>query len=67
MDFSYSSRTYARTTRIPDIDSVVFVHARDLHAGQLLPVKITDYQAYDLIAKVPTKKDKSLPVLARTA
>src|SRR5205807_359209 len=52
-------------SQAPDIDSVVFVHARDLHAGQLLPVKITDYQAYDLIAKIPAKRGKSLPVLVR--
>jgi ribosomal protein S12 methylthiotransferase len=49
----------------PDIDSVTFVHGegRSLHAGQLLNVKVTDYQAYDLVAEVPQKKGKSLVVL----
>jgi ribosomal protein S12 methylthiotransferase len=47
----------------PDIDSVVFVHGSDLHAGQLLPVKVTDYQAYDLVAQIPQKKSRSLKVL----
>ena len=54
-------------SQAPDIDSIVFVHGAGLHAGQLLPVKVTDYQAYDLIAKVPAKKGKSLPVLAHAS
>jgi len=54
----------ARTqSQAPDIDSVVFLRATGLHPGQLLPVKITDYQAYDLIAEVPAKKPRGLHVL----
>jgi ribosomal protein S12 methylthiotransferase len=47
----------------PDIDSVTFVHGRGLHAGQLLNVKVTDYQAYDLVAELPKKRSRSLAVL----
>jgi ribosomal protein S12 methylthiotransferase len=47
----------------PDIDSVTFVHGKDLHVGQLLNVKVTDFQAYDLVAEVARKKSRSLAVL----
>ena len=47
----------------PDIDSVVFVRARNLHPGQLLNVKVTDYQAYDLIAQVAKPRSRKLQVL----
>jgi ribosomal protein S12 methylthiotransferase len=36
----------------PDIDSATFVHGDDLHPGQLVNVKVRDFQAYDLIAEV---------------
>jgi ribosomal protein S12 methylthiotransferase len=49
----------------PDIDSVTFVHGDDLHPGQLLDVKVKDYQAYDLIAEVPRKKSRSLSVIKK--
>jgi ribosomal protein S12 methylthiotransferase len=49
----------------PDIDSVTFVHGDDLHPGQLVTVKVTDFQAYDLVAHVPQKKSRSLAVLKR--
>ena len=52
-------------SQAPDIDSVVFVHGKDLHPGQILNVRVTDYQAYDLVAEVPRKKSRSLSVLAR--
>jgi ribosomal protein S12 methylthiotransferase len=52
-------------SQAPDIDSVVFVHSQEpLHAGQLVDVKVTDFQAYDLIAQVPRKKSRRLKVLA---
>jgi ribosomal protein S12 methylthiotransferase len=51
-------------SQAPDIDSVTFVHGRNLHLGQLACVKVTDYQAYDLVAEVPRKKSRSLSVLA---
>jgi ribosomal protein S12 methylthiotransferase len=48
----------------PDIDSVTFVHGPNLHAGQLAQVKVTDFQAYDLVAEVPkTKTARSLSVV----
>jgi ribosomal protein S12 methylthiotransferase len=40
----------------PDIDSTTFVHGTGLHAGQLLEVKVTDYQGYDLVAELPKPK-----------
>jgi len=54
-------------SQAPEIDSVVFVHSEtELHAGQLLEVKVTDFQAYDLVAEVPRKKSRGLRVLAST-
>jgi ribosomal protein S12 methylthiotransferase len=47
----------------PDIDSVTFVHGKRLHPGQLVGVKVTDYQAYDLVAEVPKRKARQLKVL----
>ena len=47
----------------PDIDSVVHVSGRELHAGQLVNVRVTDYQAYDLVARAPARKSRSLRVL----
>ena len=47
----------------PDIDSVTFVKGKGLHAGQVVGVKVTDFQAYDLIAEVPKKKARALQVL----
>lgn len=53
-------------SQAPDIDSVTFVHGRGLHAGQLVNVKVTDCQAYDLVAEAPnTKRSRSLAVVAR--
>jgi ribosomal protein S12 methylthiotransferase len=40
----------------PDIDSATFVHGKGLHAGQLVQVKVTDYQGYDLVAEMPKPK-----------
>lgn len=51
-------------SQAPDIDSVVFVHGENLHPGQLVNVKVTDYQAYDLVAEVPKRKARSLAVLS---
>jgi ribosomal protein S12 methylthiotransferase len=51
-------------SQAPEIDSVVYVHGKSLHPGQMLSVKVTDYQAYDLVAEVPEKKARSLKVLA---
>jgi ribosomal protein S12 methylthiotransferase len=51
-------------SQAPEIDSVVYVRGQGLHPGQLVKVELTDYQAYDLIARVPKKPGKSLAVLA---
>ncbi len=56
----FVARSHAQA---PDIDSVTYVHGAGLHAGQLLNVKVTDYQAYDLIAEVPRKRSRSLAVV----
>ena len=48
-----------------DIDSVTFVgsHGAELHPGQMIGVKVTDFQAYDLVAEVPRKRSRSLAVV----
>jgi len=51
------------TAQAPDIDSVTFVHGSNLHPGQLVSVKVTDFQAYDLVAEVPKKRSRGLAVL----
>ncbi|HEX8523836.1 MAG TPA: 30S ribosomal protein S12 methylthiotransferase RimO [Tepidisphaeraceae bacterium] len=48
----------------PDIDSVVFVDGQGLHPGQIVNVKVRDFQNYDLVAEVPRKKSRGLKVLA---
>ncbi|MBC8107438.1 MAG: 30S ribosomal protein S12 methylthiotransferase RimO [Anaerolineae bacterium] len=58
-----SAWTARHQGQAPDIDSVVHVSGRNLHAGQLLNVTVTDYQSYDLVATVPAKKSRSLSVL----
>ncbi|HSU68539.1 MAG TPA: 30S ribosomal protein S12 methylthiotransferase RimO [Tepidisphaeraceae bacterium] len=50
-------------SQAPDIDSVTFVHGDKLHPGQLVNVKVTDFQAYDLVAHVAKKRARSLAVL----
>jgi ribosomal protein S12 methylthiotransferase len=52
------------SSQAPDIDSCVFVHGENLHPGQIVRVKVTDYQNYDLVAEVPKKKSRSLKVIA---
>jgi ribosomal protein S12 methylthiotransferase len=52
-------------SQAPDIDSVVHVDGNEteLHPGQIINVKVTDYQAYDLVAQVPRSKARSLKVV----
>jgi ribosomal protein S12 methylthiotransferase len=47
----------------PDIDSVTFVHGGNPHPGQIVNVKVTDFQAYDLVAEVLKKRERALAVL----
>jgi ribosomal protein S12 methylthiotransferase len=56
----FVARSHAQA---PEIDSVTFVHGRKLHPGQLVSVKVTDFQAYDLVAEVVRKRERSLSVL----
>jgi TusA-related sulfurtransferase len=39
------------------------VSGANLHAGKMLNVKVTDYQAYDLVAEVVKSKSRSLSVV----
>jgi ribosomal protein S12 methylthiotransferase len=58
----YVARSQAQA---PDIDSCVFVNGNgtELHPGQLVNVRVTDYQNYDLIAEVPARKSRALRVI----
>ena len=50
-------------SQAPDIDSVVFVRNEKLHPGQFVNVKVTDFQAYDLVGELATKRSRALAVL----
>jgi len=50
-------------SQAPDIDSITLVQETKLHAGQLLDVQITEARGYDLIAKIPRKRSRSLSVV----
>jgi ribosomal protein S12 methylthiotransferase len=52
-------------SQAPDIDSIVHVKCTKVHTGQFVNVKITDYQAYDLVGEVATATSRQLPVLTR--
>ncbi|HEY2587109.1 MAG TPA: 30S ribosomal protein S12 methylthiotransferase RimO [Tepidisphaeraceae bacterium] len=57
----YVARSHSQA---PDIDSVTFVRGGEkLHPGQLVQVKVTDFQAYDLVAEVAKKRTRGLAVL----
>ena len=59
---TFSARSQSQA---PEIDSIVYVKGAKLHPGQFITANVTDFQAYDLVAQVPSRKSKSLPVLAR--
>ena len=52
-------------SQAPDIDSLVHVdgNGTELHPGQMVMVKVTDFQNYDLVAQVPRKKSRTLKVV----
>jgi ribosomal protein S12 methylthiotransferase len=51
-------------SQAPDIDSVTFVKSSaELYPGQLIDVKVSDYQAYELVAEVPVSKSRRLAVV----
>ncbi len=64
-----STGTFAARSQsqAPDIDSCVFVNGNGtpLHPGQLVNVRVTDYQNYDLVAEAPRKRSRSLTVVSR--
>jgi ribosomal protein S12 methylthiotransferase len=47
----------------PEIDSSVFVHGRELHAGRMVDVMVKDFQAYDLVGEVAGRKGRKLAVI----
>jgi ribosomal protein S12 methylthiotransferase len=51
------------TGQAPDIDSSTLVRGEGLHAGQLLAVKVTGSDGYDLVAEVSRKTSRGLTVL----
>jgi ribosomal protein S12 methylthiotransferase len=53
------------SSQAPDIDSVVHVSGAGLHPGKFVNVKVTDYNAYDLVAEIPKKRSRSLMVVSR--
>jgi ribosomal protein S12 methylthiotransferase len=63
-DDGYVARSQSQA---PDIDSCIFVNGNGtaLHPGQLVDVRVTDYQNYDLVAEVPRKRSRSLTVVSR--
>jgi len=48
----------------PDIDSVTIVREPSLHPGQLLTVKVSGADGYDLLAQLPKNKSRGLTVIA---
>jgi ribosomal protein S12 methylthiotransferase len=66
IDRAHDDQTYiARSAaQAPDIVSVVYLRGDDLHPGQLVKVKVTDSQAYDLVAELPRSKTRKLNVLS---
>lgn len=51
-------------SQAPEIDSVTFIAAADLHPGQTVQAKITGADGYDLLAELSQKKSKSLKVIS---
>jgi len=53
-------------SQAPDIDSVTFLHpgpGATVHPGEFVTAKVTDWQAYDLVAEMPKKRSRGLAVL----
>jgi ribosomal protein S12 methylthiotransferase len=61
MEDGYVARSKSQA---PDIDSTTLVHStEELHPGQLLTVKVTGSEGYDLVAELPRKKSRGLTVI----
>jgi ribosomal protein S12 methylthiotransferase len=50
-------------SQAPDIDSTTLVHGENLHAGQLVNVKVTGAEGYDLIGEIVRSPGRSLHVV----
>ena len=50
-------------SQAPDIDSVVYLRGSGLFPGQVTDVRVTDFQAYDLVAELPRARARKLEVL----
>jgi len=62
LEDGYVARSAAQA---PDIDSVTYVSShKKLSPGEVVDVAVTDFQAYDLVAKIPRKKQRSLNVVS---
>jgi len=62
LEDGYVARSAAQA---PDIDSVTYVSShKKLSPGEVVDVAVTDFQAYDLVAKLPRKKQRSLNVVS---
>lgn len=48
----------------PEIDSVTYIEATNLHAGQIVEAVVTGSSQYDLVAGLPKAKRKALKVLS---
>ena len=48
----------------PEIDSTTLVNAVGLHAGQMVEVKVSGSEGYDLVAEMPRKTSRSLNVMS---
>ena len=64
---SSTTWTARSQSQAPDIDSVVYLGSKtaQLHPGQLVKATVTDYQAYDLVARVPVPARRTLEVLCQ--
>src|SRR3954468_3597888 len=51
------------TFQAPEIDSTTLVNAERLYPGQLLEVKVSGAEGYDLLAQIPAKGGRSLRVV----
>jgi ribosomal protein S12 methylthiotransferase len=51
------------TGQAPDIDSITLVRAEDLHAGQMVNVRVSGADGYDVLAEPVRKAGRGLTVL----
>jgi len=63
---THCASAWRSQSQAPDIDSVVYVESKgkNLHPGEFVDVRVTDYQAYDLVARVPAPIRRPLAVIS---